>query len=144
MSSMRPQAWTIRRASPEDIPGVLSLWRSAGVEQGVSDTADGLSGLLAADRDALLIAEAEQQMLGSLIATWDGWRGNLYRLAVHPDRRREGIATALLHEGERRLAALGALRLSALVTDRDPGALGFWRSAGYTLQADRVRLLRHL
>ena len=35
-------------------------------------------------------------MVGSLIAAWDGWRGSFYRLAVHPERRRQRIATALL------------------------------------------------
>lgn len=81
-------------------------------------------------------------MIGSLIATWDGWRGSFYRLAVHPDRRRQGIATALLREGERRLRARGAIRLTAIVADDDPVAIGFWQAAGYARQCDRVRFVR--
>jgi ribosomal protein S18 acetylase RimI-like enzyme len=141
---MGPSTWTIRDARTEDIPGVLSLWSSAGVKRGVSDSHEGLSGLLAAAPHGLLIAESGQEIVGSVIAAWDGWRGSFYRLAVSPDRRREGIATALLREGEQRLAALGALRLTAIVADDEPLALEFWRALGYEQQPHRMRFLRHL
>jgi ribosomal protein S18 acetylase RimI-like enzyme len=111
---------------------------------GVSDTEEGLSRLLAQEPDGLLIAESRGQAVGALIAVWDGWRGSFYRLAVHADSRRQGLATALLREGERRLRARGAVRLTAIVADDDPGAMDFWRSVGYERQPDRVRFVRHL
>jgi ribosomal protein S18 acetylase RimI-like enzyme len=136
--------WTIRRAGAADAAGVLALWRAAGVPPGVTDTPAGITALLDGDRDALLVAESETGLVGTLIAAWDGWRGSFYRLAVHPDRRREGIATALLRDGERRLRDRGALRLTALVAEDEPLALAFWRGAGYERQPNRVRFLRHL
>jgi hypothetical protein len=33
----------------------------------------------------VLVAEVEGQIVGSIIGTFDGWRGNIYRLAVHPN-----------------------------------------------------------
>ena len=85
---------------------------------------------------------ARTAVVGSLIAAWDGWRGSFYRLAVHPDRRRQGIATALLRQGERRLRARGALRLTAIVADDDSAAMSFWRAAGYARQRNRARFIR--
>ncbi len=123
---------------------MLALWRAAGGPAGVTDTPDGLARLLRRDREALLIADCGGVPIASLIALWDGWRGNFYRLAVRPERRREGIATALLRAGESRLRALGAMRLAAVVADQDPGALEFWRAAGYQRQPDRTRFVRHL
>jgi ribosomal protein S18 acetylase RimI-like enzyme len=139
-----PQDWMIRSATPADFSRVLELWKTAGVPPGVSDTGAGLSGLLATDADALLVAEADGTVVGSLIATWDGWRGSFYRLAVEPSRRHEGIGTALLRAGERRLSDRGALRLTAIVTEDDALAGAFWVSAGYEQQPNRVRFLRHL
>jgi len=136
--------WRIRSATPRDFTAILSLWRIAQTTPGVSDTEEGLSALLARDPDGLLIAESQGQATGTLIVGWDGWRGSFYRLAVRADSRRQGLATALLHEGERRLRARGAVRLTAIVADDDPGAIDFWRAVGYEQQSDRVRFIRHL
>jgi ribosomal protein S18 acetylase RimI-like enzyme len=73
----------------------------------VSDSPEGLAGLLTADPQALLVAELDGVLAGSLIAAWDGWRGSFYRLAVSPEHRRKGLATMLLREGERRLREAG-------------------------------------
>lgn len=80
---------------------------------------------------------------GSLIAAWDGWRGSFYRLAVLPERRREGLATMLLREGERRLCERGAIRLTAIVAHEEAGAMAFWRAVGYERQQHQARLVCH-
>jgi ribosomal protein S18 acetylase RimI-like enzyme len=134
--------WTIRSATQQDIAPVLDFWMSAGGEPSVSDTREGLSRLLAADPEALLLAESDGAVVGSLIAAWDGWRGSFYRLAVHPERRRQGLATAMLREGERHLRERGAARLTAIVIDEDPVAMEFWRIAGYERQPRRARFIR--
>lgn len=132
----------LRSATSEDVTSVLGLWEAAGVPSGVSDTREGLLCLLGADPRALLLADADRVVIGSLIAAWDGWRGSFYRLVVHPDRRREGLATALLHEGERNLRGRGAVRLTAIVADDDPAAVEFWAAAGYQRQPGRARFIR--
>ncbi len=135
--------WTIRNATEEDIAAVLDLWTAAGSLPSVSDSPDGLAGLLAADPQALLVAELEDVLAGSLIAAWDGWRGSFYRLAVSPEHRRWGLATMLLREGERRLRERGAVRLTAIVADDDPTAMSFWRAVGYEQQQHRARFVRY-
>jgi ribosomal protein S18 acetylase RimI-like enzyme len=142
MASAVTPDWTIRSATEQDIEPVLCLWGAAGSSPSVTDTREGLLVLLATDEGALLLAEHDGTVVGSLIAAWDGWRGSFYRLAVHPGGRRQGIATALLWEGERRLRARGTVRLTAIVAEDDSAATAFWQAAGYARQRDRVRFVR--
>ncbi len=134
--------WTIRIATKDDIASVLDLWVVAGSPPSVSDSPDGLARLLAADPQALLVAELDGVLAGSLIAAWDGWRGSFYRLAVSPEDRRKGLATMLIREGERRLRERGAARLTAIVADDDQTAMSFWQAAGYERQPHRARFVR--
>jgi ribosomal protein S18 acetylase RimI-like enzyme len=139
--------WTIRTATPRDLDDVLALWRAAEVHPATGSHREGLERLLASDAEALLVAELPapgSALAGSLIAVWDGWRGSFYRLAVHPEHRRAGLAGELVREGERRLAAHGAERLTAIVAEEDPGAHEFWAAAGYERQARRERFVREL
>jgi ribosomal protein S18 acetylase RimI-like enzyme len=138
--------WMIRGATEQDISSVLDLWQIAGSPPSVSDTREGLIRLLTRDAGALLLAESGGVVIGSLIAAWDGWRGSFYKLVVHPGWRRQGLATKLLTEGERRLQARGAVRLTAIVIDDDPAAMGFWgvEGSGYEYQQHRARFVRRL
>jgi ribosomal protein S18 acetylase RimI-like enzyme len=133
---------SIRTGTDADADAVLALWREAEGPPSPTDSSKGLSQLLRSSPDALLLAEAEDAVVGSLIAAWDGWRGSFYRLAVDPAWRRRGIATALVRAGEELLRDLGAARLTAIAVGTDAQANDFWRSAGYERQADRNRFVR--
>ncbi len=122
----------VRPARRSEIPAVLELWRQADAVPSVSDDPVSLGRLLDVSEDALLVAEAGGRLVGTIVAGWDGWRGNLYRLAVLPTERRRGIALRLVTEAERRLTGKGAVRISALVMAEHDPAVALWRAAGYT------------
>ena len=92
----------------------------------------------------MLLAEVGGRVVGSIIGTFDGWRGNFYRLAVHPDYRRQGVARALVVEVERWLARQGAKRITALVEKEHARATGFWTAVGYGVDPRIARHVRSL
>ncbi len=139
----RLSSWTIRHGTREDLDAVLDLWMLSGAQPTVTDSIDQLRLLLASDPRALLVADLRGQAVGSLIAAWNGWRGSFYRLAVHPDHRRRGLATQLLAAGERQLRDRGAIRLDALVAPGELPATSFWTASGYEHQPDRARFVRN-
>ena len=135
-------AIVIRAAEVGDIPSVLALWREADAEPSHTDDEASLGRLIGHDDGALLVAEADGRLVGSVIAGWDGWRGSIYRLAVVPDHRRRGLAKRLIREAERRLANAGAVRLQAVVVDTDDQAIGFWAASGWERQTARARFVK--
>ena len=66
----------------------------------------------------------------TVIAGWDGWRCHLYRLAVAPHRRREGIGRQLVAAAEERFGVLGGTRADAMVLDDNADAHAVWSAGG--------------
>jgi ribosomal protein S18 acetylase RimI-like enzyme len=138
-------AVVVRAAVPADAPAVLALWgRARSANASTPDTPVAVERLLARDPGALIVAEAGGAIVGALVATWDGWRGNMYRLAVDPEHRRRGVALALVRAGEQRLAGFGARRVTALVAHEEAEAVGLWTAAGYARDMTIARFVRNL
>lgn len=123
----------------------MELWAEArSAHASTADRLDDVERLIADSPAALLVAERGDQIVGALIAGWDGWRGNMYRLTVRESRRREGIGLALTRAGEEYLRGCGARRITALVALEDEAAGAFWASAGYPRDRDIGRRVRNL
>ncbi|MFE9388352.1 GNAT family N-acetyltransferase [Streptomyces sp. NPDC006784] len=134
----------IRAAAMSDIDRVLAFWQEAAEGTSVSDDRDGVARLLARDPEALLLAEQDGRLVGTVVAGWDGWRCSLYRLAVLPARRRQGVSRALLAAAEERFAALGGRRGDAMVLDANERAHRVWQAAGYAPQPEWSRWVKPL
>ena len=132
----------IRECRPEEAEALLALWQAAGTSSSVTDTIADIRGAIESSA-SVLVAEVDRHIIGSLIATFDGWRGNMYRIAVHPDYRRRGIGRALVKEGERCLAKLGVKRITALVEEKYPWAIAFWSDIGYEIEPGIARFFRN-
>jgi ribosomal protein S18 acetylase RimI-like enzyme len=123
----------------------LELWSEARSEHAsTADRVEDVERLIADSPAALLVAERDGEIVGALIAAWDGWRGNMYRLAVRDGHRREGIGIALTRAGESYLRDCGARRVTALVASDDEVAGPFWDSAGYPVDGAMGRRVRNL
>jgi ribosomal protein S18 acetylase RimI-like enzyme len=134
--------WSLRSGELSDVDRLLRFWVESGAEPTHTDDVGSLTALLAHDPSALIIAEEDGSVVGSVIAAWDGWRGSVYRLAVAPTHRRLGLGRQLLGAAETRLSAAGGVRLQAIVVATDRNAMGFWQESGWERQVDRVRFVR--
>ncbi|WP_405970869.1 GNAT family N-acetyltransferase [Streptomyces sp. NBC_00988] len=134
----------IRSAALSDIDAVLAFWGEAAEGTSISDDRDGVARLITRDPDALILAERGGRLVGSVIAGFDGWRCHLYRLAVHPAHRRQGIGSALLTAAEERFVALGGRRGDAMVLERNETGQHAWRAAGYAPEEQWRRWVKHL
>ena len=131
----------IRLAVGADVDAVLTLWRAADALPSATDDQASVQ-RIASRGDLLLAVHGNGTVLGTLIASFDGWRGNMYRLVVTPGGRRRGIARALVEAGEARLAGQGCRRITALVATAEPDAAAFGRAVGYGHNHRMVRYVK--
>jgi ribosomal protein S18 acetylase RimI-like enzyme len=134
----------IRAARPDDLDGVLAFWKAAAEGTSISDDRGGVERLVDRDPEALILAERDGELAGTVIAGFDGWRCHLYRLAVHPGHRRLGIGSALLAAAEERFVRLGGRRGDAMVLRRNEDAHHAWRAAGYAPEEQWRRWVKPL
>jgi ribosomal protein S18 acetylase RimI-like enzyme len=136
---------TIRAAQAHELPEILAFWQLAAENRNrPADTPAALAALHLRDPHALLVAVDGPDIVGTIVAGWDGWRCHLYRLAVAPDRRRTGIARRLLTAAEERFRVLGGTRADAMVLDDNDQGRRTWTAAGYTRQDEGSRWVKPL
>ncbi len=139
------QDFIVRAARAQEASAILELWQQARSEHATTpDRLQDVQRLLLDTPGSLLVAEGNSAILGALIAAWDGWRGNMYRLAVRFEHRRRGIGRALVRAGEEHMRRQGARRITALVGYEDEVAAAFWESAGYPRDREIGRRVRNL
>lgn len=135
----------LRPAIVEDIPAVLAFWKLAAEDSNrVGDDAATVAALIERDPAALTVVVDEGEIIGSLIAGFDGWRCHLYRFAVRPDRRRQGIGRLLLDAAEERFRRFGAWRADAMILDDNTLAHQAWTAHGYAAQPEWHRWVKVL
>ncbi|ACU76084.1 GCN5-related N-acetyltransferase [Catenulispora acidiphila DSM 44928] len=137
----------LRPATSADLAAVLAFWQVAAEDaHRPADSVRAVEALVARDPEALILAvDADSgELVGTVVAGWDGWRCHLYRLAVHPDRRRAGIGRLLVDAAEARFRALGGARADAMVLDENELAHRAWRAGGYAPQGEWSRWVKPL
>jgi ribosomal protein S18 acetylase RimI-like enzyme len=85
------------------------------------------------------VAMDEDQVLGTIMAGYDGHRGWVYSMAVVPERRREGIGTRLLEHAEAELRDLGCVKINLQIFGSNEPVKGFYLENGYNVE-DRTSM----
>ncbi len=79
----------------------------------------------------LAVAEAGGVVVGAVLATHDGRKGWINRLAVAPSYRRRGVASRLVAAAEERLAEAGIEIFACLVEGDNETSMRTFERLGY-------------
>ncbi|MEQ8818280.1 MAG: GNAT family N-acetyltransferase [Thalassobaculum sp.] len=121
----------IRPAVAADLPALRGLWERCGLHPSASDTDQRLAALIEFCGGLFLAALRDGEIVGSVMASWDGRRGWINRLAVDPAARGGRLGDRLMTEAEGRLAAIGCDKVNLLIEPDNAGVERFYRRLGY-------------
>ena len=114
---------------------VIALWRNVfGYETAHNEPNLAISKKIAAQEGLLFVAVDNNNIMGTIMAGYDGHRGWLYSVAVHPSKRLSGLGSMLVHHAEKALANLGCLKINLQLLATNEATAAFYKSLGYSVE----------
>ncbi len=122
---------------------VVDLWKDAfGYEVSYNSPGLVIDQKIAHD-DFLFVALDGKVVIGTAMAGYDGHRGWIYSVAVHPDFRKQGVGSRLLSHAQDRLVAMGCLKINLQITGENSEVQAFYEANGFSVE-ERVSMGKRL
>ncbi|MEC9406328.1 MAG: GNAT family acetyltransferase [Pseudomonadota bacterium] len=121
----------IRSFQPSDEPAVIALWQACDLVRPWNNPQLDIRRKLAVQPAMFLVAEADQRVMGTVMAGYEGHRGWINYLAVSPTERLQGVGRQLMQAAESALKAAGCPKINLQVRDGNDAVLAFYERLGY-------------
>ncbi|MDE1917608.1 MAG: GNAT family acetyltransferase [Sphingomonadales bacterium] len=128
---------SLRKATHADSAAIIALWQACDLTRPWNDPAADIALALGNPTSTIWLAHQGEQLVGTVMAGFEGHRGWIYYLATLPRARGQGIAARLLREAENWLAALGCPKVELMVREGNEAA-GMYDHLGWDKQAVAV------
>ncbi|QLC26260.1 GNAT family acetyltransferase [Parasphingopyxis algicola] len=130
-------------AGRADRDAVIGLWRDCALTRPWNDpVADFAAAIGNPTSDILLLAEGDTP-IATVMVGFDGHRGWVYYLAVHPGHRRRGLGGRMMKAAEAWLRERGSPKIQLMVRSDNADVIAFYEALGLERQ-DVVTLGRRL
>ena len=90
--------------------------------------------MIATNNGLFFVAVESTDIVGTIMAGYDGHRGWLYSVAADPNKRLSGLASSLVHHAEKALADLGCMKVNLQLLDTNEATAAFYKSVGYSVE----------
>lgn len=84
--------------------------------------------------DLLYVAVDGDRVIGSAMVGYDGHRGWIYSVAVHPSARRQNVGSSLLNHALEKLAELGCHKVNLQIIEENSEVLAFYEAHGFAVE----------
>jgi ribosomal protein S18 acetylase RimI-like enzyme len=123
----------IRPFTPPDEEDVVQLWTDCGLVVPWNDPHRDIQRKLSVQPELFLVGVMKKRIIATVMAGYEGHRGWINYLAVHPDQRRTGLGKLMMDAAEERLLALGCPKVNLQVRSGNTEVLEFYRRIGYLM-----------
>ena len=134
----------IRIYRERDREQVLALWQECDLIHPKNDPQKDLDRKKGFGEELFLVVEEREKIIGTVMGGYDGHRGIINYLGVHPSFRGQGLGKMLLHAVEQKLKDLGCPQVNLLVWSNNSEVLKFYKKTQYSEANDIVLLRKRL
>lgn len=128
---MQTSALRIRAFEPADEPAVIGLWMACDLVKPQNNPALDIARKRSVNPEWFLVGEYEGRVVATCMAGYEGHRGWINYLAVHPDYRRQGWARELMAHAEACLRAAGCPKINLQVRRSNLDVIAFYQAIGF-------------
>ncbi len=121
----------VRPFTERDTETVIALWQACDLVWPWNDPHKDIQRKLEVGRELFLVGEVDGRVVAAAMGGYEGHRGWVNYLAVHPDCRRHGYGRTLMHALEQELLALGCPKLNLQVRESNTAVIQFYEALGY-------------
>ncbi len=121
----------VRPFAPGDEADVVRLWTDCGLIVPWNNPRRDIQRKLKVQPEMFLVGCLDGQLIATVMAGYEGHRGWINYLAVHPDHRRRGIGRRMMTEAEDRLRAAGCPKINLQVRGSNAAAIEFYERIGF-------------
>ena len=130
----------VRAYQDSDHDSVVELWNVAFPDDPAwNEPAELIRRKRGFQPDLFWVAMEGSQLIGTVLAGYDGVRGWIYHLAVDPTKRRKGTARLLMQTAEETLEGMGCGKINLQVRRDNMGVVDFYKTLGYGIE-ERVQM----
>ena len=138
------QMKNIRIYRERDREQVLALWQECDLIHPKNDPQKDLDRKKGFGEELFLVIEEREKIIGTVMGGYDGHRGIINYLGVHPSFRGQGLGKMLLQAVEQKLKDLGCPQVNLLVWSNNSEVLTFYKKTQYSEANDIVLLRKRL
>jgi ribosomal protein S18 acetylase RimI-like enzyme len=133
----------IRPYESSDERQVIQLWTDCGLVVPWNNPHRDIQRKLDVQPELFLVGCLANKIVATVMAGYEGHRGWINYLAVHPDHQRSGIGSRMMDKAEKRLRAAGCPKINLQVRRTNTKVSEFYKKIGYTLD-DVISFGKHL
>ena len=117
----------------DDYDDLIDLWDRTGLpyEKEGRDSRQAIEKQIFDDHIFILTLKIDSRLIGSIVASTDGRKGWINRLAVDPEYRGKRLAARLVEKAEEMLAEVGINIIGTLIEDQNSPSMAAFRHCGY-------------
>ena len=123
----------IRPFQAADEDAVIALWLACGLVVPQNDPKRDIARKLRVNPEWFLVGELDGTIIAACMAGYEGHRGWINYLAVHPDHRRQEFARQLMQHAETLLRAAGCPKINLQVRSSNTAVIAFYESVGFSV-----------